>query len=198
MLTYLLLVAAQAPAVVPQFDVQAIKAYCAAKYPDEIADQFDCVRDQIEQHNRFTIHLALDEENRSDLIACLPTPNSDKERLDWSAIVGCADDLISVEKEEEQHPDSFTAAWAKNSCQKVRNRNNIEVMIDCIQDQAASHHSFNLMKLAVQKGYYKIDQKYVQNCQDLWVHPKDEYVWIMAEYCLTKQFGGDYFLKIMK
>lgn len=202
MLAYLLLVAAQAPVEMPNFDAQATKTYCVADEPDEIDNQFACVRYQLEAYNRFAIHVALDDQNRSALMGCLARDRGDEEGLDWRMIVSCADDLVSPDEEQKQYPNSFTIARAQKMCKKGDSiygpLEESAAVRDCMQDQAAGHHSFALMKKAVQTGSYKIDPKYVENCHATWVKQEDRYDWIMAEYCLTKQFGGDYFLKLMQ
>lgn len=155
------LLLAAAPAEIPAFDRAAVLRTCAAKEGGDLDGQYECLRDEIEDHHQFMVLWQADKpERREGYRQCFTEKwDEDTGLPDWGMTIHCIENAADPKLEVTDSGGSFDLKKATAHCDAEKaapttypdgslSGQNIGA---CLADAAAGHRSFRLIRAKYQR-----------------------------------------------
>lgn len=210
LLTAFLLTAADITADLPAFDQTAILRRCADEHGSNVDGQFECLKDEIEDHHQFQLLWTHDRpENRAGYRQCLARHWEEGEQPDWGMASFCAERATDPQAEALESGGAFSVKAARAFCVQEGKEpvaypdgskseiNNAE----CLADQAAGHRGFRLLRAQIGKAASGLDAPALDYCYQNWIKDKADEGgsdWNMVNFCAHQQYSARVLLNELK
>ena len=205
LLASLLLTAA--PAEIPAFDRAAILRMCSAKESDDLDGQYECLRDEIEDHHQFmTLWQADKPERREGYRQCFAEKwDEEKNQPDWGMTIHCIENAEDPAWEVADSRGLFDLKKATAHCNQEKANPTTypdgslsgQDIKACLADAAAGHRSFRLIRAKYQQEKATDTLKALGYCENTWVTKEARYDWGMAIFCANQQLSAPMMLKAL-
>lgn len=201
-LVALLLSAPDISTDLPAFDQAAILRRCADEHGGNLDGQYECFKDEMEDHHQFQLLWTRDRpQNRAGYRQCLSQYWGEGEQPDWGMANFCAERAADPQAEASESGGAFNVKAAQAFCVQAgeapmarpdgskREFGNAE----CLSDQAAGHRGFRLLRMQVGKDASGPDARALDYCYQNWIKDKageGASDWNMANFCAHQQYSA--------
>ncbi len=194
------LLLAAAPAEIPAFDRAAMLNMCAAKEGDDLDGQYECLRDEIEDHHQFMTLWQTDKpERREGYRQCFAEKWDEEKNLpDWGMTIHCIEKMADPKLEVADSGGRFNLKKATAHCEGEKanpttypdGSQSGQDIGACLSDAAAGHRSFRLIRAKYQRQRASDTLKALDYCERTWVTNEARYDWGMAIFCANQQLSA--------
>ena len=201
------LLLAAAPAEIPAFDRAAVLRACAAKEGGDLDGQYDCLRDEIEDHHQFMVLWQNDKaERRAGYHQCFAEKwDEDEGQPDWGMTIHCIENAADPKLEVADSGGRFDLKKATTHCEGEKANPTTypdgslsgQDIGACLSDAAAGHRSFRLIRAKYQRLRASDTLKALDYCESTWISKEARYDWGMAIFCANQQLSAPMMLKAL-